>query len=93
MQFHIQSTVFGQFVRLTSRNKVFRYPDEIDPSLWEKAVRQDTQSPQPEQALRPVYDRTEEEKQKSTGVADGASDILVVGWYGPADPEVSLWLF
>lgn len=89
MQFHIQSTVFGQFVRLVSRNKIFRYPDEIDPSLWAKAVGQDAQSPQPEQALRSVDDGRGKGEQKSAGVADGASDVLVVDWYGPADPEVS----
>lgn len=38
MQLHIQSTIFGQFVRLATGNKTLQYPDEIDPSLWNKAV-------------------------------------------------------
>ncbi|KAI1200247.1 MFS general substrate transporter [Nemania serpens] len=86
MQFHIQSTVFGQFVRLISRNGIFRYPDEIDPSLWEQAVGQDAPSPQREQALR-VDGGIDKEEQRSAGVAEDAPEALIVGWYGPADPE------
>lgn len=45
MKLHMQSTIFGQLMRWVSRNGMFKYPDEIDPSLWENAVQQ---SPSPE---------------------------------------------
>lgn len=33
--------MFGRLVRLLSSGEAFQYPDEIDPSLWKKAVQQD----------------------------------------------------
>ncbi|KAK4241660.1 benomyl/methotrexate resistance protein [Achaetomium macrosporum] len=91
MQLHIQSTIFGQLVRLASGNKTLRYPDEVDPSLWKKAVQQDRS--------RQDSNGASDESEKTTqdgGAADqelpittdnGGSDALVVGWYGPDDPE------
>jgi DHA1 family multidrug resistance protein-like MFS transporter len=75
MELHLESTIFGQLVRLLSRGKLLRYPDEIDPSLWEKAVSRDS----------PDNSNGEREKEED----DGRS-VLLVGWYGPDDPEVSL---
>ncbi|KAG6354495.1 hypothetical protein INS49_004512 [Diaporthe citri] len=40
MKLHMQSTIFGQLVRWVSRNGTFKYPDEIDLSLWKSAVQQ-----------------------------------------------------
>ncbi|KAF4964023.1 hypothetical protein FSARC_8021 [Fusarium sarcochroum] len=52
MQLHIESTIFGQLVRLLSDHKVFQYPDEINPSLWQKAVQQ-AANPSESQAASP----------------------------------------
>ncbi|KAJ6515577.1 major facilitator superfamily domain-containing protein [Mycena sanguinolenta] len=38
MAFQFHSTVFGQLMRLLSRNRLFRYADEVDPSTWKKAT-------------------------------------------------------
>lgn len=34
----VRDTVFGQLVRLISRNKLLRYPDELDHSLWRQFI-------------------------------------------------------
>jgi len=34
----VRDSIFGQLVRLITRNKVFQYPEERDPSLWQKYV-------------------------------------------------------
>lgn len=34
----IRDTAFGQLVRLVSGNKVFQYPEEIDPSIWTRFI-------------------------------------------------------
>lgn len=52
-----QSTVFGQVMRLLTNNKVLRYPDEIDPSLWKQSCQQqeqDSSTPEPEPAPVPA---------------------------------------
>ncbi|KIW94519.1 uncharacterized protein Z519_04495 [Cladophialophora bantiana CBS 173.52] len=40
-----RDTQFGHLVRILSRNTLFHYPDEIDPSLWQKPVLSDVASP------------------------------------------------
>lgn len=112
MKLHMQSTIFGQLVRWVSRNGKFKYPDEIDPSLWKNAVQQ-TPSQEP-QHLQPSQQTEEPERTnghidesengtqkgealngdvekngQSTPPKDGPHDVLVVGWYGPDDPEAS----
>ena len=96
MAWQLRSTIFGQAMRLLSGRKFFRYADEIDPSLWKKAVQLYTneqrsivaditnkeapdgyENPSPQSQAR----QTDREK-------FGKQDILVVGWYGPDDPEV-----
>ena len=42
MNSHFRDTVFGQAVRLLSRNKLLKYPDELDPTLWKQCVQKDT---------------------------------------------------
>jgi DHA1 family multidrug resistance protein-like MFS transporter len=94
-RFH--STIFGQLVRALSGNKYFRYPDEIDPSLWKKAV----QSPSPEEEKGEENNDNNDPTMKEAGAGAGAQDlastnhivddgkdILVVGWYGQDDLEV-----
>ncbi len=95
MVFHTQSTIFGQLMRLLSRGKLFRYPDEVDPSLWKRAVRQD----RPDTRKRsdnnndPAHGSDKEVlddspcKQATTDNGIG-QDALLVDWYGEDDPEV-----
>lgn len=111
MELHMQSTIIGQMVRWVSRNGMLKYPDEIDPSLWESAVRRtpsqgSQQSPgqQSQEPERPNGHIGTSENGTQDGEAlsgdvekdgqanpprDGPSDVLVVGWYGPDDPETS----
>ncbi|KAL4967052.1 MFS transporter [Aspergillus stella-maris] len=72
MSCFFQSTSFGQLVRLLSRNRFLKYPDEADPSLWRKACKQDaaTSTGTPEKID-----------------IGNEPNALVVGWYGSDDPE------
>ena len=36
MSDNFRDTVFGQLVRLLSKKKLLKFPDEIDQNLWEK---------------------------------------------------------
>lgn len=40
MDDHFRDTVFGQVVRLLSRNRLLKFPDELDPNLWKQCVKQ-----------------------------------------------------
>jgi MFS transporter, DHA1 family, multidrug resistance protein len=93
---HFQSTIFGQLIRLLSGSRFFKYYDEINPSLWKKAVQQQgtpaptiVESEQEDMEMRVVPSETSLSSQTlhPSGHEDGR-DILVVGWYGPDDPEV-----
>jgi DHA1 family multidrug resistance protein-like MFS transporter len=41
MNDHFRDTVFGQAVRLLSRNRLLKFPDELDPILWKQCVQKD----------------------------------------------------
>lgn len=83
----MQSTILGQLVRWVSRNAVFKYPDEIDPSLWKRAV-QPTPS-QDSQKLSRLHEPDHLNGEPQSGnVENKGNNVLVVGWYGPDDPEV-----
>ena len=92
MAFQLHSTIFGQLVRLLSGKRLFRYPDEIDPSLWKKTVQRDT----PEQTNMSTGKSNKEAPNANSqnrmvqcdGEHNGVPGILLVGWYGPDDPEV-----
>ena len=87
--------MFGQLVRLLSKGKALQYPDEIDPSLWKMAVQHDTPE-HPQNSSDSTGD--EEQKTECDGsisperqILDeriGSQNVLLVGWYGPDDPEV-----
>jgi DHA1 family multidrug resistance protein-like MFS transporter len=44
MTTQFRDTQFGHLVRFLSGNKLFRYPDENDPSLWKRSLQRDTTS-------------------------------------------------
>lgn len=37
----IRDAAFGQIVRLITKNRVFQYPEEKDPSIWKKYVNEE----------------------------------------------------
>ena len=89
MALHLQTTVFGQLVRLVSCGRCFQYPDERDSALWKGAVQVTGSAPA----------RAKAEGQNHTALAVGpqnpahetvhdGENVLIVGWYGPDDPEV-----
>lgn len=99
MKLHMESTIFGQLMRSVTCNKAFQYPDERNPSLWRKSIKQDgLQEPQQPQstsqdldgASNVSYDEAQKNtaSEKQTENDRGDSDALVVGWYGPDDMEV-----
>ncbi|KAG8169828.1 hypothetical protein KVR01_000573 [Diaporthe batatas] len=89
MATQIRDTAFGQLVRRLSNNRWLRYPDEVDPTLWEKHLRDreftrdekpngtDASSPRPERSIAGDVTRSVEDGQ----------DVFLVDWYGPDDPE------
>jgi DHA1 family multidrug resistance protein-like MFS transporter len=38
MRNHIRDTAFGHLVRLLSSRRLLKYPDELNPTLWEQCV-------------------------------------------------------
>jgi DHA1 family multidrug resistance protein-like MFS transporter len=41
MNNRFRDTVFGQVVRLLSRNRLLKFPNELDPTLWKQCVQRD----------------------------------------------------
>jgi DHA1 family multidrug resistance protein-like MFS transporter len=44
MSTQIRETQFGLLIRSLSSNKLFQYPDEVDPSIWMKSLQRNTTS-------------------------------------------------
>ncbi|KAH7317121.1 major facilitator superfamily domain-containing protein [Stachybotrys elegans] len=83
MDIHLRSSVFGQLVRLVTRNRYFKYPDEIDHTLWTASLpNQPTTNPSESTG---VVEGRQIETRKADQADDGGDQI--VGWYGPDDPE------
>ncbi|KAH8197358.1 hypothetical protein TruAng_008488 [Truncatella angustata] len=95
MKLHVESTIFGQLVRFVSGNKTFQFPDERDSSLWKKAIQQDgSHQSQTTSEHRGTNDASDKDAQniaaseQNRGRGHDGLDALVIGWYGPDDPEV-----
>lgn len=82
MQLHLQSTMFGQLVRLVSRNGMFKYPDEVDSSLWKVAVQR-----RPSQELQ--QSRQSQEPERMSGQIDGSGKRMQEGEALNEDTEKS----
>ncbi|KAJ5609894.1 MFS general substrate transporter [Penicillium herquei] len=91
MSFHMHTTMFGQIVRLLSKGKAFQYPDEIDLSLWELAVQGDVPERLPSNGSsdeeKNEHDVNTSPQKKILDDRNGDQNVLLVGWYGPDDPE------
>lgn len=91
MNTQLKTTPFGQLVRLLSANKFFRYPDEDDPSLWNKPAREgNTKSPEPSmgEAKLPSKELGALARTFQNKAAEADKEIHVVEWYSADDPEV-----
>ena len=96
MTTQLRETQFGHLVRFLSGHKLFRYPDEIDPSLWKNSLQRDTTSTstwsgEQTNASTKECDTQDGGLQDRSGshVVEDGKDIYLVDWYGPDDPEVS----
>ncbi|KAK8117412.1 uncharacterized protein PG998_005693 [Apiospora kogelbergensis] len=87
MTLHLHTTAFGQLVRLVSRRRIFQYPDERNPALWKDAVQETGPA---------LVDATEGQSHDAAALgshgpgsktAHDEHKVLIVGWYGPDDPE------
>ncbi|KAL5095320.1 hypothetical protein Trisim1_000096 [Trichoderma cf. simile WF8] len=88
MAFQFHTTTFGLLMRLISGNKIFQYPDEIDPLLWKKFLRQDTSEHANDSGRGSSKNEADEHSAlQNTVIHDGNNEILLVEWYGPDDPE------
>lgn len=89
MSFQFHTTTFGQLVRLLSGNRVFQYPDEIEPLLWKRFLRQDALEYTNDSGREPNKNEIAEDGiPQNTVFYDDNQEILLVDWYGPDDPEV-----
>ena len=95
MTTQFRDTQFGHLVRFLSRTKLFRYPDENDPSLWEKSVVEDSEKPQGlnnsinASAGNPDTENVDSPASDINHVIEDGKGIFQVDWYNPDDPEVS----
>ncbi len=96
MTTQLRDTQFGHLLRFLSGNKLFRYPDEIDPSLWKKSLQRDTTSTSTRSGKQTNASAQDLDTQNGdlqdrsgTHVVEDGKDIYLVDWYGPDDPEVS----
>lgn len=85
IRFFLRATTFGEIVRCLSGNRLLQYPDEIDPSLWRKSIRRD-EAEQTNGSSNTFEKGEEQDMAAHQGVQ---SEIILVDWYGPDDPEVS----
>lgn len=99
----IRDSFFGHFLRLVSNGRVLHYPEELDPSIWQRYINEK------KSANMAMYGQTEvpdddskdtprdsnspspyNEKGDNRRVdAEKGRDVYLVDWYGPDDPEVS----
>jgi MFS transporter, DHA1 family, multidrug resistance protein len=100
----LRDTVFGQVVRLLSKNNLFKFPDEADPNLWRQCIREDiaaTSSSSKENidlaqssanaTPEVIIDSAREEKFDITQTdpsQEKLERVVLVHWYGPDDEEV-----
>ncbi|KAI1654291.1 hypothetical protein F4813DRAFT_211589 [Daldinia decipiens] len=88
MATQIRDTQFGHLVRFLSRNKIFRYPDEVDPSLWKRPLQGDT-GPLPIPPAEQANDtqRSDRRNPGTAPVGENDREFNLINWYGPDDPE------
>lgn len=98
----IRDSFFGHTIRLISNGRVLHYPEELDPSIWQRYINEKksanmamygkTEIPESESKDTP---RDSKSPSLSSGNGDNrpvdaekGRDVYLVDWYGPDDPEV-----
>lgn len=81
MATQFRDTAFGRLVRLASSNRLLRYPDEIDPTLWKRFL--------PSEKANGLSAEASTADGTIRDLVEGGMDIYLVDWYGPDDPEVT----
>jgi hypothetical protein len=104
MTVQFRDTQFGHLVRLLSGNRVFCYPDEVDPSLCKKFINSNIERPQHNdlEAINATNNPERDIAQHSDGqdpdrdalrpekALTGGQDAFLVSWYDQDDPEVCI---
>ena len=97
----LRDTAFSHCLRLVTRGKGFRYPEEVDPSLWKKYVHAEKSASTADrgQPASPSARSSATEVEPDARLANDepnrpvdpekGGDPYIVDWYGPSDPEVS----
>lgn len=96
-----RDTQFGHVVRFLSGNKLFRYPDESNHSLWEKFSQRESSSPGEHGEKIETIDLATTSAPQDLELLDrsvnhivtGGKDIFLVDWYDADDPEVSICFY
>ncbi|KAI1376823.1 benomyl/methotrexate resistance protein [Hypoxylon crocopeplum] len=86
MATQIRDTELGHLVRLLSGKNLFRYPDEIDPSLRKKFLQENAGST-PCLSGERIKENIGLQDQRTEQVGEDGRDVYLVEWYGPGDPE------
>lgn len=98
----IRDSFFGHLLRLVSNGRFLHYPEELDPSIWQRYINEkksanmamygQTESPESDSKDPP---RGSDSPTPSNGNGDKrlvdaekGRDVYLVDWYGPDDPEV-----
>jgi|SRR6266403_35685 len=83
-------TLFAYIVRSVLGPQYFPHVDEISPSLWqEKALTQTTPHDSAHTTLNDPTEFADAQEKQKIDTEKGNEEPLIVGWYGPTDPEVS----
>jgi hypothetical protein len=87
MATQIRDTQFGHFARFLSRATIFKYPDELNLSLYNGSDHQLASSAASEND--PTSEEAGEDNERLGDESEKRPDIdCLVDWYGPSDPEV-----
>ena len=101
MAIQLRDTQFGHLVRHLSGRKLFRYPDEIDESLWETSIARGICEVPSESGTANNSSSSKEgeadgnganidpERSNYDNILGNGKDSCLVDWYGSADPEIT----
>lgn len=105
----LRDTAFGKLVRVFSRQRWMKYPEEQDPSVWTEYLKTETETKGEEESPTPVerfedleafglYTVTSQASTRTrrTSYAStlrGTPQPLVISWRGQEDSEVGIFFF
>lgn len=101
----IRDSTFGKLVRVFTRNRLLRYPEEVNPALWTECLKPEPSVKDEEAAtladteedtfgLYAVMSQASRASRRLNSIASTAGvdrgTPLLVDWRGPDDPEVRI---